>query len=451
MGDRAAVSACLLSYKRPQHMQRIVDSLHTYPFIDEILVWNNNCDVQLQLHGDKVRVIQSTENMGCYGRFLCAREARNDVIYVQDDDAIVRNMPQIYETFLSDCTRIAHALSPDHFANRDRTVYGECHLALLGWGAFFKKEWLSALDAYVAVDGESSLFKREADKFFSLLLKRHHNTIVADLGLLDTHATPGVALYLEHDANLKVALSVRRCLAFLRESRSVGYPIAWNVVIPCRNYGRFLRDAVHSVLLNDADYTITIVDDASSDDTEVIGRALALEFPWITYLRHECNVGTGRARNSGVAARDSIFTVLLDADDMIGPNYLFEAERLLRTGCDVANPDAILFGDVRSRWPVPETVALPLLLERNLVHCSAAFRRGYWAQVGGVDEEMDGWEDYEFWIRLVAAGARVRRVPGDHFSYRRHGPSRSGTAAQIEEQLRASIRHKHAHLLSQCC
>ncbi|MEP6925660.1 MAG: glycosyltransferase [Pyrinomonadaceae bacterium] len=442
------VSVCLLSYKRPQHLQRIVDSLHSYQFVDEILVWNNNSGVKLPLLGDKVRVIESDQNMMCYGRFLCAKEARNNVIYVQDDDAIIKNVPELYHSFLADNSRITHALSPQHFAQRDRTHYADSHLALLGWGAFFQKEWLRVLDDYLAIDGDSQLFRREADKFFSLLLAQSHNTLRADMQLLDYHATPGIALYLQEEHQLMVALAVRRSLALLRESKGVRFPVAWNVVITCRNYGKYLREAVQSVLFNDADYIITIVDDASSDNTEQISREFCDKYPWISYIRHEQTVGTGRARNSGVAAADSIFVVLLDADDKISPHYLFEAEKIFGSGCDVVNPDAILFGQTNTRWTVPATVTLPMLLQKNPVHCCSAFRRSYWAQVGGVDETMGGWEDYEFWIRLAAAGARIQRIPGDHFYYRKHGTSRSTMSARIEADLQSEIRRKHRKLYS---
>jgi GT2 family glycosyltransferase len=173
------------------------------------------------------------------------------------------------------------------------------------------------------------------------------------------------------------------------------------------------------------------------------------QYPWISVIRHPQNVEVSRARNSGVASVDSLFVVLLDADDKIGPDYLYEAERLLRSGCDVANPDAILFGSRSVRWPVPDTISLRILLERNRVHCCAAFRRSYWAQVGGIDETMDNWQDYDFWIRMAAQGARILRLPGDHFYYRQHGESKSSESARRRDHLRARIRQKHQDLYRQ--
>jgi glycosyltransferase involved in cell wall biosynthesis len=176
---------------------------------------------------------------------------------------------------------------------------------------------------------------------------------------------------------------------------------------------------------------------------------LLQQYPFIKYFRNEETKGAAYSRNKGVAATDSTFVVLLDADDKIGSGYLFEAEKLLRQGYDVANPEAILFGKVRSRWPVPEKVTLPMQLKKNNVHCCAAFRRSYWEQVGGMDENMIVWEDYDFWIRLVQAGARIGRLNGDHFYYRKHGTSKSG---RVEEKKKAAeyIRSKHNGLFAKC-
>ncbi|HKZ39134.1 MAG TPA: glycosyltransferase [Chryseolinea sp.] len=439
-----AVSACLLSYKRARNIQKIVDSIQNYPFIDEILIWNNNSEERLDIRGDKVKIIASKENTICYGRFLCAKEARNEIIYFQDDDVIVENVRELYHEFLKDSSRITHRLSTNHYKIRDKYRFFSGNIAFLGWGSFVKKSWISVLDDYLKENQDDYLFRREADKVFTLISRRQNNTLPAGIRLLENDSTPGIALYLETQHYFYAAQAIRKALEFNRTSKTF-FPVTWNVVIPCMNYGNYLEEAVRSVLLNHADYIITIVDDCSSDNTEAVCMNLIQQFPFIHYLRNEKRMGTGFTRNRGIAFRESLFVVLLDADDKIGPEYLFEAEKLLRKGFDVVNPDAILFGDVNSRWPVPETVTLPMQLQRNHVHCCSAFRRSYWVQVEGIDEKMFGWEDYDFWIRLAEAGARIKKINGDHFYYRKHGPSRS-VSEQHDETLRLYIREKNNHL-----
>jgi len=442
----ASVSACLLSWKRPENLPIVVQALRRVECIDEILVWNNNPDVRLEFPEPNTRVIQSGENLSCYGRFACAAQARNPVIYVQDDDAINHDIPGLYDQFRRDPTRIAHALAPTHWAQRDRRAYGEARAALLGWGALFRKEWLSVLEELPPTMRQDPLFRREADVFFSMLLERKHNAVPGQIAHLDGHSTPGIALWCDSGYKHLTSLAIRKALRWLRLRKNPGLPAPWNVVIPCHNYGGYLRETVESVLASDADYEIHIVDDASSDETPEVARDLAQRYPQICYLRNQEKRGPGYSRNRGIAALESTFVVLLDADDRIGPDYLFRAGQTLARGADVVNPDAILFGASQDRWVVPDVTTLRMLLQRNSVHCCSAFRRELWSRTGGIDEQMPCWMDYEFWIRLAAAGARIQGLHGDHFFHRRHADSLSNHAATIQHELRQYLHQKHAGL-----
>jgi glycosyltransferase involved in cell wall biosynthesis len=446
----ASVSACLLSWKRPQNLPIIVQALRRIECIDEILIWNNSPGVKLELYDSHTRVIESGENLSCYGRFACAAQARNPVVYVQDDDALNHDIPGLYDQFLRDPTRISHVLAPTHWGQRNRRVYGEAQAALVGWGAFFRKEWLSVLDELPAPMRHDPLFRREADAFFTVLLERKHNAVPGQIAHLDGHSTPGIALWCDPGYQRLTSLAIRQALRWLRLRRNPAVPAPWNVVIPCHNYGRYLRETVESVLASDADYEIHIVDDASSDETPSVAADLARRYPQIHYLRNEEKRGPGYSRNRGISALESEFVVLLDADDRIGPDYLYRAGQKFASGVDVVNPDAVLFGASQDRWVVPEVTTLKMLLQRNSVHCCSAFRRDLWSRTGGIDERMPGWEDYEFWIRLAAVGARIQKLHGDHFFHRRHENCRSNYALTIEQELRQCLRQKHTHLFESC-
>jgi glycosyltransferase involved in cell wall biosynthesis len=446
----ASASACLVSWKRPQNLPIIVEALRRVECIDEILIWNNNPAIKLEFSDRNTRVIQSGENLNCYGRFVCAAQARNPVVYVQDDDALNHDIPGLYDQFLRDPTRISHVLASTHWGQRNRRVYGEAHAALIGWGAFFRREWLSVLDELPQPMRQDPLFRREADAFFSLLLGRKHNAVPGQIAHLDGHSTPGLALWCDPGYKSLTSLAIRQALRWLRLRRNPALPAPWNVVIPCHNYGRYLRETVESVLASDADYEIHIVDDASSDETPGIAASLARKYPHIQYLHNEEKRGPGYSRNRGIAAMESEFVVLLDADDRIGPDYLYRAGQQLARGVDVVNPDAVLFGATQDRWVVPEVTTLKMLLQRNSVHCCSAFRRQLWSRMGGIDEQMPCWMDYEFWIRLAAAGARIQGLHGDHFFHRRHGDSLSSYAATIQHELRQYLRQKHTHLFESC-
>ncbi|HEY2371360.1 MAG TPA: glycosyltransferase [Gaiellaceae bacterium] len=114
---------------------------------------------------------------------------------------------------------------------------------------------------------------------------------------------------------------------------------AVSVVIPCHNYGRFLREAIESVLAQtQAGVELIVVDYESTDDT---GRIVA-DYPAVKYVPR-ANRGVGVARNHGLAESAGEFVLFLDADDKLVPKAI---ESLV--ACLQAHPDcAFAYGHVR--------------------------------------------------------------------------------------------------------
>src|SRR5208283_3355105 len=65
-----------------------------------------------------------------------------------------------------------------------------------------------------------------------------------------------------------------------------------SVLIPTFEYGRFLPEAIESVLAQDLmDFELIISDDASRDDSGEVIRRYAARDPRIRYRLHERNIG----------------------------------------------------------------------------------------------------------------------------------------------------------------
>lgn len=99
----------------------------------------------------------------------------------------------------------------------------------------------------------------------------------------------------------------------MRDSNSI------SVVIPVFNGGRYLRDAVESVLAQTRPpEEIIVVDDGSTDGSGEIARAFA---PRVCCKRTE-NGGISAARNHGIAHTTGGWLAFLDADDLWQPDKL---------------------------------------------------------------------------------------------------------------------------------
>ncbi len=222
------------------------------------------------------------------------------------------------------------------------------------------------------------------------------------------------------------------------------------VVIPCYNYGRFIDEAIKSVRAQTfSNHEIIIVDDGSTDPftvqklAEVERRAL----PGVRLIR-QTNAGVSAARNRAIEKARGKYICCLDADDLLDPSYLEKCLLVLESrNLDLCYSHVRIFGDETGSW---ETGAFDLarLLRENCVCTAAVFTRKIWRKAGGFKAVMSrGWEDWDFWIAVAAAGGRGGVLPEQLFLYRRHGETRDVVAAaRHADALWTQIRANHKAL-----
>jgi glycosyltransferase involved in cell wall biosynthesis len=199
-----------------------------------------------------------------------------------------------------------------------------------------------------------------------------------------------------------------------------------SVLVPCHNYGRFLGQAIDSILAQTLrDWECIIVDDGSSDDTEQVATRYRGIDARVRYIRQE-NAGVSSARNTALSLSRGQLIQFLDADDKIQPGKLeSHADYLLsHPEVDLAygGVDYFYEGDgsiatkVSDRMDFPNISAsgerlLSHLVRRNImVVDSPLIRRTAIDEVGLFDTGLRGHEDWEYWIRLALAGKTFHYV-----------------------------------------
>jgi glycosyltransferase involved in cell wall biosynthesis len=220
-----------------------------------------------------------------------------------------------------------------------------------------------------------------------------------------------------------------------------------SVVVPCYNGGRFLDELFAGLAAQTfRNFEIVIVDDGSTDP--LTREKLAALDPEIRLVRQE-NRGLPGARNSGFRAAVGEYVLPLDCDDTIEPTFLAETVAAL----DGARPDIgfvfthmRLIGGLEGVMPRLFNRFDQLLLNK-LPYCML-IRKAAWEACGGYDETMrDGYEDWEFNIRLAAAGFGGIEIAKPLFVYRVGAEGMLlSRSARMHGRLWRQVRERHADL-----
>ncbi len=193
-----------------------------------------------------------------------------------------------------------------------------------------------------------------------------------------------------------------------------------SAIIPLYNGARFIKQALDSILAQTlAPVEIIVVDDGSTDDGAAIVANYATNHPII--LLQQPNAGQAAARNLGIRHSSGNLIALLDQDDIWYPHHLqalaepFTQPNVDALGWTYSDIDQINENNrLRLRAALstvvithPKTRLDVCLSEDMFVLPSASmFTRSAFDAVGGFDEQLCGYEDDDFFLRLFVAGYR---------------------------------------------
>ncbi|MEO5335327.1 MAG: glycosyltransferase [Magnetospirillum sp. WYHS-4] len=218
-----------------------------------------------------------------------------------------------------------------------------------------------------------------------------------------------------------------------------------SVIITCHNYGRYLAQAIESVLQQTfRDFEIIVVDDGSTDNTPDVIKVFA-HHPMVRTLRLD-GIGLARSANAAIRASSGEYIIRLDADDYFDENILLVLANILDRHAEygMVFPDyyqVTQYGEVIDQIRQPKVNDEVKLLDRSALAAGALYRRSCYEVIGGYSEELRFNEDYDFWIRFVDR-FRVYNVQLPLMYYRKHNNSMSTTAAERRAIARRHVKAK---------
>ena len=117
-----------------------------------------------------------------------------------------------------------------------------------------------------------------------------------------------------------------------------------SIIVPVYNVASYLEDCLESVLQqNFQNCEIICINDASTDNSDLILQRYALKYTQIKVVTHTQNQGLSAARNTGLKYAKGKYVWFVDSDDMIMPNALKELYYII----EKENIDIVYFDMIR--------------------------------------------------------------------------------------------------------
>ena len=207
-----------------------------------------------------------------------------------------------------------------------------------------------------------------------------------------------------------------------------------SVIIPSYNSGKFLNEAIESVVNQTyKNLEIIIVNDGSIDDTEKIAKEWQEKDKRVRYLKYQSNRGLPAARNTGIKNSQGDYLAFLDADDIWLPSKLeTQLEKIKETKSDLifsnwyiwsakSNHKSLAITKKIFLGSLNQSRLLCLFIRRNLGNPSTALlKKEKLFEVGFFDEELFSSEDYDLWLRFILKGGKISFINQPLIYYRKH-------------------------------
>jgi len=229
---------------------------------------------------------------------------------------------------------------------------------------------------------------------------------------------------------------------------SSGKPLV-SVIVPCFNYGAYLRQALDSIHNQTfQDFEILVVESGSTDGVtaEILNQ---LDQPKTKIFRRTKRYFVGDNRNYGIGKAQGKYICCLDADDYLEPTFLEKSLFLAECGrFDIVSTSYRRFEGDDLVVILPRRPSFAHVVGGAAMPSVALLRKEYWRKLGGYRDTGIGAlhipEDWDLLVRAVGDGARLINLQEPLLHVRWHSGSlnRSPENLSAEEQ-RLEIKRRN--------
>ena len=188
------------------------------------------------------------------------------------------------------------------------------------------------------------------------------------------------------------------------------------IVIPYFNREQFLPRTLRSLERSTRRAArLIFVDNGSQDGSRALCEDFARRHPeQDILLLSESRSGAAIARNTGLAEVKTPWTYFFDSDDELSPRFIEQMEQTLKEHAE-QNFDVIAFrtvmvhpdGSMTQRQSMFNESATDQILMSQLVTQNLFVRTDFLRRIGGWNEQLREWDDWELGIRVLVGGGKV--------------------------------------------
>lgn len=224
-----------------------------------------------------------------------------------------------------------------------------------------------------------------------------------------------------------------------------------SIVTPSFNQGPFIEETIRSILLQGyPDIEYIIMDGGSTDETVSIIRRYER---WIAYWVSEPDRGQSHAVNKGWKIATGDFISWLNSDDYLMPEWARDSVLALAEDSEselVCGDNLTVdsqsqpspFGVIKGADPRLESLVLYWSL--MILQPGFLMRRCVLNQCGFLDEDMHYNMDFDYWVRILMRGIRVKYIPKVLATFRANPASKSSNLHRVAYSDHIRIAEKFA-------
>jgi len=218
-----------------------------------------------------------------------------------------------------------------------------------------------------------------------------------------------------------------------------------SVIIPSYNTGKYIRQAISSVIMQPCAVECIVIDGGSTDNTLDILKSYGDRIKWVS----EPDNGETSAINKGLRIATGEVVAWLDADDI----YLSGALHYVRSHfnlrqdskwaygkCLIIDKDGKETSHVITKFKEifqPRYSYDKLLVLDFIAQPSTFWRRELLNELGYLDETENLVMDYEYWLRI---GAKYQPTFINHYLACWRSHSESATSKELAQDMKDALR-----------